>query len=92
MTTLHSSKRTIAERALWDVALKTAAQQAELAISTIGELAEWVEADRGRRFWKYGHALARHADGIDDRNEPPQAAGFQSKRYGIVTVRVTDEA
>jgi DNA polymerase-4 len=33
----------------------------------IGELAAWPEADRVRRFGKYGHALARHARGIDDR-------------------------
>ncbi|MDP9310548.1 MAG: DNA polymerase IV [Chloroflexota bacterium] len=53
--------------ALWGVGPKTAARLADLGIHTIGELAAWPEADLVRRFGKYGHALARHARGIDDR-------------------------
>ncbi len=53
--------------ALWGVGPKTAARLAELGIRTIGELAAWPEDDLVRRFGKYGHALARHARGIDDR-------------------------
>ncbi len=52
--------------ALWGVGPKTAARLAELNIHTIGELAAWPEDDLVRRFGKYGHALARHARGIDD--------------------------
>ncbi len=46
---------------------KTAARLAELGIHTIGDLAAWPEDDLLRRFGKHGHALARHARGIDDR-------------------------
>ncbi len=53
--------------ALWGVGPKTAARLAELGIHTIGELAAWPDDDLVRRFGKYGHALARHARGIDDR-------------------------
>lgn len=53
--------------ALWGVGPKTAARLAELGIATIGDLAAWPEADLVRRFGKHGHALARHARGIDDR-------------------------
>ncbi len=53
--------------ALWGVGPKTAARLAEIGIRTIGELTAWPEDDLVRRFGKYGHALARHACGIDDR-------------------------
>ncbi|HLF01909.1 MAG TPA: DNA polymerase IV [Anaerolineales bacterium] len=53
--------------ALWGVGPKTADQLARLGLKTIGDIAHWPEADLARRFGKYGHDLARHANGIDER-------------------------
>jgi len=53
--------------ALWGVGPKTAAQLDRLGLKTIGDIARWPEADLARRFGKWGHDLARHAKGIDDR-------------------------
>jgi DNA polymerase-4 len=57
--------------ALWGVGPKTAEQMARLGLKTIGDIARWPEADLARRFGKYGHDLARHAKGIDERNVEP---------------------
>jgi DNA polymerase IV len=53
--------------ALWGVGPKTAAQLDRLGLKTIGDIARWPEADLARRFGKWGHDLARHAKGLDDR-------------------------
>ena len=45
-------------RALWGVGPKTAERLAVLGVHTIGELAEWPEAELARRFGKAGHDLA----------------------------------
>ena len=52
---------------LWGVGPKTAASLARLGIETIGDLAAWPKEDLIRRFGKHGRALARRAQGIDDR-------------------------
>lgn len=54
-------------RALWGVGPRTAERLAAMGVRTIGDLAAYPEADLARRFGKYGHDLARHARGIDER-------------------------
>ncbi len=52
---------------LWGVGPKTAERLHGLGLRTIGDLARWPEADLVRRFGQHGHALARHAKGLDER-------------------------
>ena len=53
--------------ALWGVGPKTQTRLEALGLRTIGQLAAWPEADLARRFGAWGHDLARHARGLDDR-------------------------
>jgi DNA polymerase IV len=53
-------------RALWGVGPKTEEQLGEMGITTIGELAQWPEADLTQRFGKHGKELSIKAKGIDD--------------------------
>lgn len=52
--------------ALWGVGPKTAARLEELGIRTIGEVAQWPEAELIARFGKNGRELSRHSRGLDD--------------------------
>lgn len=52
---------------LWGVGPKTAARLAEMALTTIGALAQVPEAELIRQFGKHGEEMARHARGLDDR-------------------------
>jgi DNA polymerase-4 len=52
---------------LWGIGPKTAARLAELGIRTIGDIANWPEADLVRRFGKVGAEMALRARGQDDR-------------------------
>lgn len=53
-------------RALWGVGPKTEEQLGKMGITTIGELAQWPEADLTQRFGKHGRELSIKARGIDD--------------------------
>ncbi len=53
--------------ALWGVGPKTQSRLEALGLRTIGQLAEWPEADLNKRFGAWGEDLARHARGRDDR-------------------------
>jgi len=53
-------------QALWGVGPKTAERLAEIGIHTIGDIANWPEADLIRRFGKSGAELSRHAHGISE--------------------------
>lgn len=53
--------------ALWGVGPKTQTRLEALGLRTIGQLAEWPQADLVRRFGAWGADLARHARGLDDR-------------------------
>ena len=53
--------------ALWGVGPKTQTRLEALGLRTIGQLAEWPEADLVRRFGAWGEDLSRHARGRDDR-------------------------
>jgi DNA polymerase-4 len=57
---------------LWGVGPKTEAKLTQIGLHTIGELADWSEADLVRRFGKHGHDLARRARGLDDRQVEPE--------------------
>jgi DNA polymerase IV len=52
---------------LWGVGPKTSARLMELGIHTIGDIANWPEAEMSRLFGENGRDLWRHAHGIDDR-------------------------
>jgi DNA polymerase-4 len=54
-------------RALWGIGPVTAANLAEMGIETVGELARRPERDLRQRFGRHGGAMARHAQGIDER-------------------------
>jgi DNA polymerase-4 len=53
--------------ALWGVGPKTAERLASMGVHTVGELARYPEAALVRQFGKWGHDLAKHANGIDDQ-------------------------
>ena len=53
--------------ALWGVGPKTGAALAELGLTTIGDVANWPQADLIRRFGQNGYALSQHARGLDKR-------------------------
>jgi DNA polymerase IV len=53
-------------KALWGVGPKTASHLEGIGIRTIGDLAQYPEANLIRHFGKNGADLARHARGIDD--------------------------
>jgi len=57
---------------LWGVGPKTAERLRELGINTIGDIAQWPEAQLFARFGKHGSDLARHAKGCDGRPVEPQ--------------------
>lgn len=52
---------------LWGVGPKTSARLTELGIHTIGDIADWPEAEMSRLFGENGRDLWHHAHGIDDR-------------------------
>jgi DNA polymerase-4 len=52
---------------LWGVGPKTSARLTELGIHTIGDIANWPEAEMSRLFGENGRDLWHHAHGIDDR-------------------------
>lgn len=52
---------------LWGVGPKTATALIDLGIKTVGDLAQWPEADLVNRFGRHGHDLIRRARGIDNR-------------------------
>jgi DNA polymerase-4 len=54
-------------RALWGIGSVTAQRLDEMGVSTVGELARVPEAELRARFGKHGAAMARHAQGMDDR-------------------------
>ncbi len=54
-------------RALWGVGPRTAERLTALGLHTIGDLAHSPEAELVRHFGKHGAALARHAQGVDER-------------------------
>lgn len=77
---------------LWGVGPKTAATLGDFGIATIGDLADWPEADLVRRFGKHGKDLARRARGIDTR---PVVSDHEVKSISNETTfseDVTDEA
>lgn len=57
---------------LWGVGPKTAERLREFGITTIGDIAQWPEAQLATHFGKHGSDLARHAKGIDARPVEPQ--------------------
>jgi DNA polymerase-4 len=73
--------------ALWGVGPKTAESLARLGIKTIGDIAQWPEADLARRFGKMGHDLWRHALGLDDR---PVETWHETKSISAETTFVRD--
>jgi len=54
-------------RVLWGIGPVTAQRLAEMGVSTVGELASVPEATLRTRFGKHGGAMARHAQGVDER-------------------------
>jgi DNA polymerase-4 len=54
-------------RVLWGIGPKTAARLAELSVTTVGDLAQVAEEVLRARFGRHGAAMARHAQGMDDR-------------------------
>lgn len=52
---------------LWGVGKKTEAVLKKMGISSIGQIAQIPEIELQRRFGKWGHALWRLANGIDER-------------------------
>jgi DNA polymerase-4 len=54
-------------RALWGVGPVTAQKLAVMGVTTIGELAQVPEQQLRSRFGRHGAAMARHAQGIDER-------------------------
>jgi DNA polymerase IV len=52
---------------LWGIGPKTAARLNELGIHTIGDIANWPEAELIRLFGENGRDMAKHAQGQDDR-------------------------
>ena len=56
---------------LWGVGKKTEAVLKQMDIETIGQIARRSEQDLNRRFGKWGNALWRLANGIDNRTVQP---------------------
>jgi DNA polymerase-4 len=54
-------------RVLWGIGAVTAANLAEMGVTTVGELARVPVEDLRARFGRNGAAMARHAQGIDRR-------------------------
>jgi DNA polymerase-4 len=54
-------------RVLWGIGPVTAGKLAEMGIATVGDLARIPAADLQARFGKHGRAMARQAQGIDER-------------------------
>ncbi|MFN2228534.1 MAG: DNA polymerase IV [Anaerolineae bacterium] len=54
-------------RVLWGIGPVTAQHLAEMGVSTVGELASVPEVQLRTRFGKQGAAMARHAQGVDER-------------------------
>ena len=59
---------------LWGVGEKTEAVLKQMDIETIGQIAQTPEQDLNRRFGKWGNALWRLANGIDNRTVKPRVA------------------
>ncbi len=73
---------------LWGVGKKTAAVLERLGVSTIGELAERSEVELNRIFGKWGNALWRLANGIDERPVVPwhpQKSISQERTFDVDT-------
>lgn len=79
-------------RALWGVGPKTAERLAALGMRTIGELAEWPEAELVRRFGKSGYDLARHARGLDERAVQPLHTAKSLSKETTFSQDVAEEA
>ena len=54
-------------RVLWGVGPVTARKLASMGVTTVGELAQVPEPELRSRFGRHGLAMARHAQGIDER-------------------------
>jgi DNA polymerase-4 len=54
-------------RVLWGIGPVTAQRLAEMGVSTVGELASVPERTLRTRFGQHGAAMARHAQGVDER-------------------------
>lgn len=54
-------------RVLWGVGPVTAAKLAEMGVTTVGQLAKVPEGELRARFGQHGVAMARQAQGIDER-------------------------
>jgi DNA polymerase-4 len=54
-------------RVLWGIGPVTAQRLDELGVSTVGELARVPEATLRTHFGRHGAAMARHAQGVDER-------------------------
>lgn len=56
---------------LWGVGKKTEAALSDIGIATIGQIAELSEQELGKKFGKWGHALWKLSNGIDNRPVEP---------------------
>lgn len=72
---------------LWGVGPKTAARLSELGIHTIGDIANWPEAELTSLFGEHGRDLSRHARGIDER---PIVTEYETKSISQETTFVRD--
>jgi nucleotidyltransferase/DNA polymerase involved in DNA repair len=68
---VESFLRDLPVRRLWGVGQKTTRQLEALGLRTIGQVAQWPQAQLTRRFGKVGTHLWRLAHGIDDRSIEP---------------------
>lgn len=72
---------------LWGVGPKTAARLSELGIHTIGDIANWPEAELTSLFGEHGRDLSRHARGIDER---PIVTEYETKSISQETTFARD--